>query len=172
MATGKITIKGYEASDTQHEHIKTIATLNSIPTEKLMPYVSGETSDEKTAYLISVFQHVSSAYVDRAVIQIEPEYERGETDLPRNELESSEIYSENFSDTTVVPTLQMVLSNGDIRKTVSVKYMGDPIEGPRNVRDSDIDALAEEIEEMYSLSFVQANLVFNGKDDNYFDVGD
>lgn len=88
---------------------------------------------------------------------------------PGDTLESAEIFSEDFSDTEVVPTLQIQNANarGD-SKTFSFKYMADPVD-TQNFNQK-VTTLAESIGELYFGSggqydeFTQGDMRFTAKD--------
>lgn len=88
---------------------------------------------------------------------------------PGDVLESAEIFSEDFSDTEVVPTLQILNTNarGD-SKTFSFKYMADPVD--TNNFNQKVTTLAESIGELSFASggqydeFTQGDMRFTAKD--------
>lgn len=108
----------------------TIATLSGIDIDTGAG--SGGTSFaavwEKAGSIAEVLQTCISATVTGFTISVDG-VDGEDYGTPGDVLESAEIFTEDFSDTEVVPTLQIVNMNASgTTKTFNFKYMADPVD--------------------------------------------
>ena len=107
----------------------TIATLSGI---KIDPDGVGATTFpsivERADDIIRSVQKCVSATVTGYTITYDAN-DSGNYGTPGDVLESAEIFSADFSDTEVVPTLQITnMNSAGTNKTFSFKYMADPVD--------------------------------------------
>lgn len=137
----KVAIKGKYDDDGVVKNV-TIATLTGVD-------ITGEEGatfedvQEAAAGLAQVVQNCISATVTGYTITYDGN-DGASRGTPGDVLEPSEIFSEDFSDTDVIPTLQITNVNQyGASKSFSFKYMADPIDTPNF--DANVRVLATEM---------------------------
>lgn len=169
MAVAKITIKG-KYQDGLDIKSATIATLTNVQiSEDPESDVSFANVANEAATLTAYTQDCVSATVTGYTITFDDTDREESWGTPGDELKSEEIFSEDFSDTEVVPTLQIVNQNAMAKtKNFNFKFMADPVD----TANFDVKAtrLAEQIGAfMFSTggaydTFVGGNMTFTAKD--------
>lgn len=154
----KVTLKGYAPDDTQREKIITIGTISGIDKSSTLL-----TNATEMGAFIDKIQPVISATITRAVVTSEPAFDVTATHA--DPLSPEEIFTSEFSDITVVPTLNItnVASYDNKTKAVNLKYMGDP-QNTAQFEDK-VQQAAAAINEVTDTDFVKAYLKFTAKDE-------
>lgn len=153
--TVKISIRGTNPENT--DSTIAIATINKIPSTNFDTTFS---SQEEINFFMQKVQTVVSTPVKSLTISYDTDYEISVN--PGNELESSEIFSDEFSDTQVVPTLQIKTSDGNTKRTFNFKYMADPT---ATSLEKPVTDLADILEGLTNTSFTGADLTFTARDE-------
>lgn len=163
QVTGRVTIKGKYQDGADIKNV-TIATFSGVyfddmslsDLESSMNDIAGATQD------------CVSATVTGFTFTYEGVDEDGYS-TPGDELQAAEIFSDDFSDTNVTPTLQIVNINGASKsKNFNFKYMADPIDTANF--NTKVANLASKVGKLYFLeggrfnAFVRGDLTFTAKD--------
>lgn len=132
----------------------TIATLSGVDIDTGAE--SGGTSFasvwSKASSIAEVVQTCVSATVTGFTISVDG-VDDGDYGTPGDVLESAEIFSDDFSDTEVIPTLQIVNQNAaGTSKSFNFKYMADPVDTP--YFDEKVQNLASDDAGIGRLTFV------------------
>lgn len=152
----------------------TIGTLSGV----VMDIDAGSTDPTSFAYVATRAKELAEAVqacVSATVTGFTISYDGVDSEsygTPGDELKSEEIFSEDFSDTEVVPTLQIINRNATgTSKSFNFKYMADPIDTPNfdtKVQDlasddSGIGIFTFESGGKYDI-FIRGDLRFTAKD--------
>jgi len=164
QVTGRITIKGKYQDGTDTKNV-TIATISGVNMGVTMTMEALRTAASNIA---DAAQECVSATVTGFTFAYEGTDDSG-YGTPGDELKPEEIFSEDFSNTSVTPTLQVVNLNGEGKtKTFNFKYMADPIDTADF--DSKVVTLSEKIgvlrfiEGGFYNTFVKGDMSFSAKD--------
>lgn len=161
--TGRVTVKGkyQDGAETKNVTIATISgvNLNSMSIADLKTAVDGiaDAAQECISATVTGFTFAYEGFNDSGY------------GTPGDELKPEEIFSEDFSDTNVTPTLQLVNMNASGKtKAVNFKYMADPIDTANF--DNKVATLAGKVGELqfieggYFDTFVRGDMTFTAKD--------
>lgn len=163
QTTGRVTVKGkyQDGAETKNATIATISGVNlsNMDISDLEEIVDG---------IADAAQECVSATVTGFTFTYEGANDEG-YGIPGDELKPEEIFSEDFSDTNVTPTLQLVNVNGSGKtKTFNFKYMADPIDTTNF--DNKVATLASKVGQLAFIdggrfnSFVRGDMTFSAKD--------
>lgn len=172
----KVALRGKYLDETTSEtKTATIATISNIQVKDDIdePGHSFEQLISKAADMANSAQKcVSATLTGFTVTTEEVKMEEPEFYKPGDPLRSEEIFSEDFSDTQVVPTLQITNANAaGIKKTFSFKYMADPID--TQDFNENVGYLSENLGELIIVNkdtagqydtFIKGDMSFSAKD--------
>lgn len=159
-STSKITIRG-EITENGATKSVTLATFTNLSTSNVQSELN--TATQVTNFLKSI-QAVTSVKVTGITIATAPQFEVEDIGTPGDPLDSAEIFSEEYSDTAVVPTLNVVnITDNAKNRSFNVKYMADPVN--TTSFDEKVQSLASKLGDLSDTYFVSANLTFTAKDE-------
>lgn len=171
MAELRMSVRAIDPDDST----KTVAvsTINGLSTGLVIDESTGGFNRTAITQVLSAMQNVTSAKIKSVSFNInitDSEWDGVEEDLPQpaNPLNPDEIFTEDFSDVAVVPTLQVMNTNLDDNKSVvgaNVKYMADPIDTTNF--ETLVATFAARLNEWKkdSQTFVSANMTLSAKDE-------
>lgn len=160
---GRVTIKGKYQDGMETKNV-TIATLSGVN--------FGGMTLETLKTVVNDIADAAQECVSATVTGFTFAYEGADEDsygTPGDELKPEEIFSEDFSDTNVIPTLQVVNVNGAGKtKNFNFKYMADPIDTAGF--NNKVVTLSEKVGELRFMeggtydTFVKGDMTFSAKD--------
>lgn len=163
QTTGRVTIKGKYRDGADIKNT-TIATFSGINLSNV------NISDFKNT--VSSIAGAAQDCVSATVTGFTFSYEGADVDgygAPGDELEAAEIFNEDFSDTNVIPTLQLVnMNEAGKTKNFNFKYMADPID-TQNF-NTKVETLADRVGQLRFFeggdfdTFVRGDMTFTAKD--------
>lgn len=163
QTTGRVTIKG-KYQDGAEVKNTTIATFSGVNLS------NADISDLKD--VANAIANAAQDCVSATVTGFTFSYEGTDGSgygAPGNELKPEEIFSEDFSDTNVIPTLQLVnMNEAGKTKNFNFKYMADPIDTANF--NTKVQTLASAVGELNFFdgstfdTFVRGDMSFSAKD--------
>lgn len=166
----KMAIRGHAPGNT--ETTIAIATINSLSTEGFFNSdgINMDASESPAVKILQAVQKVVSAKITKFSLSADLSQYTEEVleDIPPgDELEANEIFQDDFSDTEVVPTLQLVNVNDDGKgnNAAAIKYMADPEETTNF--DTNVKALGNLIadHQVGNKTFSIANMTLTAKEE-------
>lgn len=171
MAELKASIRAIDPEDST----KTVAlaTLSGLKMGLAVDENTGGLNKNGIKQLLQAIQPVTSAKIKSISFSValsDSDWESIEEDLPAtgDPLNPEEIFTEDFSDVAVVPTLQIMNANLTDSKSVvgaSIKYMADPIDTDNF--ETKVNTAASRINQWKTAeqAFTVANMTLSAKDE-------
>ena len=164
----KITIRG-KVNDSDTSTVALATWSKNFQVDKILSRLIVDTNSAKIEDFLNSLQNCTSAKVTSIAISVEVNLDDDtiEREDPGDPLDSSEIFVEEFSDTEVVPTLQVLLSNGVKNATYSLKYASDPINTTDYSRN--VSIMADNLSDFTANEYgaVEANIAISAKDQTW-----
>lgn len=171
MAELKASIRAIDPEDSTKT--TALATLSGLSLGLAVDESTGGINKNAIKQLLQAIQQVTSAKIKSITFNValsDSDWESIEEDLPAagDPLNPEEIFTEDFSDVAVVPTLQIMnITSTDAKSVVgaSIKYMADPID--TTDFEAKVNTAAQRINRWKTTeqAFTVANMTLSAKDE-------